>query len=145
MACIFGGASAKIAGEVGKPIMSSKQKKDAGIGSFDVISVTESFASENPDLVRSFLEVTHEANAAWTGSDAQVRKVAADAGMDVPATLDQLADFSFPTADEQKRDYFGKNGIAAAAAESLGLVFKASGSWNVDDKIKRVITGEFLE
>jgi taurine transport system substrate-binding protein len=134
-----------VAGEVGTPIMSSKENSDAGIGSFDVISVTESFASENPDLIRSFLEVTDEANAGWTGSDAQIRKVAADAGMDLQTTLDQMADFSFPTADEQKRDYFGKDGIAAAAAESLGLVFKKSGSWNVDEKIKRVITDEFLD
>jgi taurine transport system substrate-binding protein len=125
--------------------MSSKEKSDAGIGSFDVISVTESFTSENPDLIRSFLEVTDEANAAWTGSDAQIRKVAADAGMDLQTTLDQMTDFSFPTADEEKRDYFGKDGIAAAAAESLGLVFKKSGSWNVDEKIKRVITDEFLD
>ena len=43
MACIFGGASAKAAGEVGTPIMSSAQKTDAGIGSFDVVSVTEKF------------------------------------------------------------------------------------------------------
>ena len=145
MACIFGGASASAAGEVGTPIMSSQAKSDAGIGSFDVVSVTESFASENPDLVRSFLEVTHEANAAWTGSDAQIQKVAADAGMDVPTTKNQMASFSFPSPDEQERAYFGKDGIAAAAAESLGLVFKKSGAWNVDEKIKRVITGEFLE
>ena len=37
MACIFGGNSAKAAGEVGTPIMSTQQKTDAGIGSFDVI------------------------------------------------------------------------------------------------------------
>src|SRR6056300_1103073 len=43
MACIFGGASAKAAGEVGTPIMSSQEKSDAGIGSFDVVSVTEKF------------------------------------------------------------------------------------------------------
>jgi len=72
MACIFGGASAKAAGEVGRPIMSTQQKRDAGIGSFDVISVTESFARDNPDLVREFLEVTHEANEAWSASNAQI-------------------------------------------------------------------------
>ena len=55
MACIFGGASAKAAGEVGTPIMSSQEKVDAGIGSFDVVSVTEKFATENPDLLRTFL------------------------------------------------------------------------------------------
>jgi taurine transport system substrate-binding protein len=144
MACIFGGASAAAAGEVGKPIMSSQEKMDAGIGSFDVVSVTESFAKENPDLLRTFLEVTDEANAAWTASDAQIKKVSADAGMDFNTTKGQMAGFVFPSVAEQQSDYFGKDGIAAAAAESLGLVFKKAGAWNVDQKIAKVMTGEFL-
>ncbi|MEC7049993.1 MAG: ABC transporter substrate-binding protein [Pseudomonadota bacterium] len=145
MACIFGGASAKAAGEVGTPIMSTQEKSDAGIGSFDVVSVTESFARENPDLVRSFMEVTAEANAAWTGSDEQVKKVSADAGMDFATTKAQMSGFTFPTPEEQTSGFFGKDGIAASAAESLGLVFKKPGAWNVDEKIKKVMTGEFIE
>lgn len=145
MACIFGGASAKAAGEVGTPIMSTQQKIDAGIGSFDVISVTEKFATENPDLLRAFLETTHEANAAWTGSDQQVARVAADAGMDIPTTRDQMAGFMFPTAEEQANKYFNKGGLAVSGAESIGLVFRKPGAWNVDEKIARVITGEFIE
>jgi taurine transport system substrate-binding protein len=145
MACIFGGASAKAAGEVGTPIMSSAEKKAAGIGSFDVVSVTEKFATENPGLLRTFLEVTEEANMAWTASDAQITKVAADAGMDFVTTKDQMADFVFPSAADQMANYFGSDGVAAAAAESLGLAFKKPGAWNVDEKIKKVITGEFLE
>lgn len=65
--CIFGGASSKAVGEVSKPIMTKAQKVEARIGSFDVISVTEKFATEDPELVTSFLEVTSEANAAWKG------------------------------------------------------------------------------
>ncbi len=145
MACIFGGASSSAAGEVGTPIMSAEQKKEEGIFSFDVISVTEKFATENPGLLRTFLEVTDEANAAWTGSDAQIRKVAADAGMDFNKTKGQITDFVFPSAAEQLATYFNKDGLAASGAESIGLVFKKAGAWNVDDKIKRVITGEFLE
>ena len=125
MACIFGGASSKAAGEVGTPIMNDQQKNDAGINSFDVISVTESFATENPELVRSFMEVTAEANAAWTGSDEQIAKVAADAGMDAETTKNQMSGFVFPTPEQQMNDYFGADGIAAAAAASLGLVFSA--------------------
>jgi taurine transport system substrate-binding protein len=106
--------------------------------------VTESFAKENPDLLRTFLEVTDEANNAWTASDAQIRKVAADAGMDFKTTKDQMAGFVFPSVDEQLSGYFGKDGIAAAASESLGLVFKKPGAWNVDQKIAKVITGEYL-
>jgi taurine transport system substrate-binding protein len=145
MACIFGGASASAAGEVGTPIMTAQQKEDAGIFSFDVVSVTEKFATENPGLLRTFLEVTDEANAAWTGSDAQIRKVAADAGMDFDTTKKMMADFEFPSTADQLATYFNKDGLAASGAESIGLVFKKSGAWNVDEKIKRVITGEFLE
>jgi taurine transport system substrate-binding protein len=145
MACIFGGASAKAAGEVGTPIMSSEEKTDAGIGSFDVVSVTEKFATENPDLLRTFLQVTEEANQAWTGKTLQIKKVSADAGMDFETTKDQMAGFIFPTIAEQQSGYFGKDGIAVSAAESLGLVFKRPGSWNVDEKIAKVITGEYLE
>ena len=145
MACIFGGASAKAAGEVGTPIMSSQEKTDAGIGSFDVVSVTEKFATENPDLLRTFLQVTEEANQAWTGKTLQIKKVSADAGMDFETTKNQMAGFIFPTIAEQQSGYFGKDGIAVSAAESLGLVFKKPGAWNVDEKIAKVITGEFLE
>ena len=145
MACIFGGASAKAAGEVGTAIMTSQQKKDAGIGSFDVISVTEKFATENPELLRTFLEVTEESNAAWKATDAQIAKVSADAGMDIPTTKNQMAGFIFPTAAEQKEQFFGSDGVAVAAAESLGLVFKKAGAWNVDQKISKVVTGEYLD
>ncbi len=145
MACIFGGASAKIAGEVGTAIMSSQEKKDAGIGSFDVISVTEKFASENPELLRTFLEVTEEANAAWTGSDEQIRKVAADAGMDFATTKNQMAGFVFPSAQEQLDQYFGNDGVAAAAAESLGHVFVKVNVVNYKGSIGRTIDGSFLK
>ncbi|MGB2462270.1 MAG: ABC transporter substrate-binding protein, partial [Candidatus Puniceispirillaceae bacterium] len=140
MACIFGGASAKAAGEVGTPIMSSQEKTDAGIGSFDVVSVTEKFATENPDLLRTFLQVTEEANQAWKGKTLQIKKVSADAGMDFETTKNQMAGFIFPTIAEQQSGYFGKDGIAVSAAESLGLVFKKPGAWNVDEKIAKVIT-----
>ena len=145
MACIFGGASAKAAGEVGTAIMSSQQKKDAGIGSFDVISVTEKFATENPELLRTFLEVTEEANAAWKATDAQIAKVAADAGMDIPTTKNQMAGFIFPTAAEQIAEYFGNDGIAGSASESLGLVFKKSNFANLSGSLLKTIDGSYLQ
>ncbi|MGC6517594.1 MAG: ABC transporter substrate-binding protein [Candidatus Puniceispirillaceae bacterium] len=145
MACIFGGNSAAAAGEVGTPIMSTEEKTDAGIGSFDVISVTEKFATENPDLLRTFLEVTEEANAAWIASDAQLAKVAADAGMSVDQTRNQMAGFLFPTAAEQSADYFGTNGIAGAAAESLGVTFVKTNVKGITGSIARTIDGSYLQ
>jgi len=142
MACIFGGASSKAAGEVGTPIMNKQQKVDAGIGSFDVISVTEKFATQSPELVQSFLEVTEEANRAWKSSDAQIAKVAKDACMDVPTTKKQMADFIFPSAKDQLKQFFGKGGVAAAAAASLGLVFSGDSDGS---KIAKTIDGSFLK
>jgi len=142
MACIFGGASAKAAGEVGTPIMSSQEKVDAGIGSFDVISVTEKFATEHPELVRAFMEVTEEANLAWKATDEQLAKVSKDAGMDLETTKDQMASFIFPSAAEQKENYLGKDGIAAQAAASLGLVFSGDSDGS---SIAKTIDGSFLE
>jgi taurine transport system substrate-binding protein len=144
MACIFGGNSSKAASEVGTAIMTDAQKVDAGIGSFDVISVTEDFAANNPDLLRTFLEVTHEANADWSGSASQLAKVAKDAGMSTQDTKDQMDTFIFLSPAEQTEKYFGSNGVAVSAAESLGLIFKKPGAWNVDQKIAKVITGEYL-
>ena len=145
MACIFGGASAKAAGEVGTPIMSTQEKTDAGIGSFDVISVTEKFANENPELVSSFLEVTEEANAAWQATPEQIRKVANDAGMDFTTTQNQMNGFIFPTAAEQAADYFGNDGIAAAAAESLGAVFVKTNIKNYKGSVSAAIDGSFIQ
>ena len=142
MACIFGGASSKAASEVGTPIMTKQQKMDAGIGSFDVISVTEKFATENPELVKTFLEVTEEANVAWKATDAQIAKVAKNAGMKVPTTKKQMADFIFPSAKEQLEQYFNKGGIAASAASSLGLVFSGDSDGS---KIAKTLDGSFLK
>jgi taurine transport system substrate-binding protein len=142
MACIFGGASSKAAGEVGTPIMTKQQKIDASIGSFDVISVTEKFATENPELVKSFLEVTEEANRAWSASDSQIAKVAKDAGMKVPTTKSQMANFIFPSSNEQLKTYFNKNGIAASAAASLGLVFSGDSDGSI---IAKTLDGSFLK
>ena len=141
MACIFGGASAAKADEVGTPIMDNAALAAAGIQSFDVVSVTEAFAAENPDLLRDFLAVTAEANASFSGSDAQIAIIAADAGMDIETTKAQMSEFSFPTVEDQKSRYFGKNGIAETAAASLGLVFGA------DDAalLASTIDGSFLD
>jgi taurine transport system substrate-binding protein len=85
--------------------------------------------------------VTEEANKAWTGSDEQIAKVAKDAGMSVETTKNQMADFIFPSSAEQKEKFFGKDGTAAAAAASLGLVFSGDSDGSA---IAKTIDGSFL-
>jgi taurine transport system substrate-binding protein len=142
MACIFGGNSAKAAGEVGTPIMTSAQKVDAGIGSFDVVSVTEKFATENPDLLRTFLDVTVEANKAWAFTDAQLAKVAKDAGMSVEDTRSQMEGMIFLSEEDQKSKFFGADGVAAGAAAALGVVFSDASD---GASIAKTIDASFLD
>ncbi len=92
--------------------------------------------------MKSFLEVTEEANRAWKGTPEQIAIVAKDAGMKVETTKKQVADFIFPSAKEQLEKYFSKGGIAASAAASLGLVFKGDSDGK---KIAKTIDGSFLE
>ena len=125
--------------------MSTKEKADAGIRSFDVVSVTEKFATENPDLVREFLDVTEDANKSWKATPEQLAKVAADAGMDLETTKSQMAGFVFPSKREQRRQYFNKGGIAQRAAESLGAVFEDSNSANYTGSLETVIDGSYLK
>ncbi len=142
MACVFGGVASADAAEVGTAIMSTEQKVAAGIGSFDVISVTEKFATEEPELLRAFMEATEEANASIKGTDAEMTILATASGMDKEATKTQMAGFIMPTAQEQLEKYFNKGGIAESAAASLGLVFSDDSDGSA---IAKTIDGSFLK
>lgn len=140
MACVFGGVDTASAAEVGTAIMTSEQKREANIGSFDVITVTEKFATENAELVQAFMDATAEANEAWTGSDEQIQMVADASGMNFDDTKTTLAGFVIPTVEDQKNNFFNENGDAAAAAASLGLVFSES-----DTDVASTIDSSFLQ
>ena len=124
MACIFGGNSAAKAGEVGKPIMSPEEKEAAGIISFDVVSVTEKFAQENPDLLRTFIEVTAAADARFDINDDELMSIIAkDAGMTVEGARQQMETFVFPSPKQQLEEYFNKGGLADVAIGVVGNAF----------------------
>jgi taurine transport system substrate-binding protein len=123
MACGFGSNSLETMKEVGSSMLTSAEKTAAGITSFDIISVTEKFAQERPDLVRSFIEVTAEANAAFAADQSMIDIIAKDAGMSVDATKAQMSGFSFPTIAEQKSDYFAADGLARSMLAFMGNMF----------------------
>jgi len=142
MACLFGGVASKAGAEVGTPIMSSEDKVANQIGSFDVISVTEKFATEEPELLKAFLQATEEANANFKGTDEQFATIATASGMDVETTKTQMSAFIMPTAEQQLNSYFNKGGEAAAGAASLGLVFADDSDGS---EIAKTIDGSFLK
>ena len=122
MACLYGGNSIKKAKEVGAPLMTAAETKAAGLFAFDVVSVTEKFAQENPEKLRACLEVTAEANAAFAKDQSKIGVIAKDAGMSVADTKGQMQgeNFAFPTPAAQLKNYFSKNGIAYNALKVLG-------------------------
>ncbi len=120
MACLFGGNSITKASEHGTKLMTDAETKAAGFGAFDVVSVTEKFAQENPDALRTFLEVTHEANAAFANDQSKIGVIAKDAGMTVDGARGQMDGFIFPTPQEQLSKFFSSGGQAVAAFKSLG-------------------------
>jgi len=141
MACVFGGVDTASAAEVGTAIMTSEQKVDAGIGSFDIISVTEKFATENPELVQAFMDATAEANEAWKGTQEEIQIVADASGMNLKDTTTTLAGFVIPSVEDQNKNFFNEGGNAASAAASLGLVFKGDSDGS---QIAKTIDASFL-
>ncbi len=145
MACAFGGALGRMR-EVGKPLLTGAEQEAAGINTFDIVSVTDSFASEHPDLVRKFMAVTEKANADYKANpDAAYAKVAGAAGMDIEATKSTMANFGFPTAEEQAGANWLGGGIQAA---TKGVADVMVGAGNMDkslDDYSQFVDASFLK
>ena len=126
MACLFGGKSIKAAKEKGAPLLTVKEAQDAGIAGIDITSVTNKFLKENPGMVRTFIEVTHEANARYNSGKHDINVIAKDAAMDLAGTKKQMGGFEFPNAGTMKSKYMNKGGILMTYLEVMGNMFATS-------------------
>ncbi|OED37404.1 taurine ABC transporter substrate-binding protein [Chromatiales bacterium (ex Bugula neritina AB1)] len=123
MACLFGGDSIKKAQEHGTDLMSAADADAAGIVSFDVVSVTEKFAQENPELVQAFMDATDEINKSWETDQSKLDLIMKESGMDKDTTMNQMESMGFPTNAEQLSSYFNEGGLAATAFGIVGGAF----------------------
>ena len=144
MACGFGADSMAKMYEAGEPLMTLADKEAAGIISFDVISVTEQFAQENPDMVRTFLEVTDQANAEFAADQSKIDVIANDAGLTVESAQNQMAEMYFPPNSEQLAKYFNDGGLASVAIDVVGGAFATADNPALDD-YSAVIDTSFLQ
>ena len=126
MACLFGGKSIKAAKEKGASLLTVKEAQDAGIAGIDITSVTNKFLKENPGMVRTFVEVTHEANARYNDGKADMNIIAKDAAMDLAGTKKQMGGFEFPNPGTMKSKYMNKGGILMTYLEVMGNMFATS-------------------
>ena len=102
MACLFGGNSIKAATEVGSRLLTVDEARAAGILGIDITSVTDKFMKENPGMVRTFIEVTHEANARYKAGKSNLGVIAKDAEMKLEDSNGTLSGFKFLDANETK-------------------------------------------
>ncbi len=140
--CAFGGALDKMK-EKGQVIMTGAAQEKIGILTFDVISVTEKFANEHPDLLVKFLQVTEDSNNSFAANkNAHWDTLAKASGMDVSGVKGYLGahgSFSFPDRDAQlSAAWMGGNvqKLTKGAADFFveqGVISKALSSY--DDTI----------
>ena len=109
MACAFGGPIDRMR-TVGKPLMTGAEQEAVGINTFDIVSATDSFAKEHPDLLKKFLAVTEAANAAYAADpDAALDTIARRPAWTAPATKEMLA----CSPSRRPRSSSGRTGSAA--------------------------------
>jgi taurine transport system substrate-binding protein len=105
MGCAFGQPMVRMLESDGHLLMTPEEQEAAGIHVFDVITATEEFAAEHPDLLKKFMEVTENANRAFAENPEQYYEtISKAAGMDLEATKNMMGMFTFPTAEEQKSE-----------------------------------------
>ena len=140
MACLFGGKSIKAAKEKGAPLLTVKEAQDAGIAGIDITSVTNKFLKENPGMVKTFVEVTHDANARFNAGKSDMNVIAKDAAMDLAGTKNQMDGFEFPDAATMKSKYLNKGGILMTYLSVMGNMFATSENPALSDYSKVVDT-----
>ena len=101
--CAFGGPLDKMK-EQGQVIMTGAEQENVGIFTFDVISVTDDFAKNEPALLTKFMQVTEDANSAFAAGDQDWATLSKASGMTedgVKGYLGATGTFSFPSKDAQ--------------------------------------------
>lgn len=127
-ACGYGGGLTRMR-EHGNQLLSGSEKEALGILVFDVTSAPSNFIAENEDLLAKFLKVTADANAKWnsTKSDAMLKVIAKEAGMDVAGAKSAISTMKFPSVEEQlSKKWLG--GSAQTFMKGVADVFVEAGS-----------------
>ena len=127
--CAFGGPLDKMRAE-GRVLMTGTQQENVGILTFDVISATNEFADEDPDLLTKFLQVTEDANRAFADNpNAHWETLQKASGLDeasVKSYLGSGGSFSFPSKDAQLSSAW-LGGTAQSLSKQVADFFKEKG------------------
>jgi len=140
MAGLFGGTSIDKAKDAGSSVLTVAEAQEAGIAGIDITSVTYKFLKENPGMVITFVEVTHEANARYNAGKSNMNIIAKDAAMDLAGTKNQMGGCEFPDAGTMKSKYMNDGGILMSYLSVMGNMFATSENPALKDYSKVVDT-----
>lgn len=150
MACGFGDPVFAMR-ESGDALLTQDEKFDAGITAFDIISVTEEFAENSPELVVKFLEITAQMDGAFeaslassTLSTAWYEALSGPSGMEPDNVEAQISGFDFLSVDEQLSDTW-LGGAAVDAITEMANIFDAAGEITALDDYGPTVDTSFLE
>lgn len=111
MGCSWGGPLRRMKGH-GWELLSANEQDRLGIRAFDVIAVTNDFASQHQDLVVKFLEVTDRAIEYLDDEPEAAQPIIAEAaGLDLKSSNIVLSLFDFYTREDQLSDRWMTGGI----------------------------------
>ena len=82
-----------------------QEARAAGILGIDITSVTTKFMKENPGMLRTFIEVTHEANARYKAGKSDMNVMAKASEMKVGDMKETLGGFKFLTPARNRKIY----------------------------------------
>ncbi|MDD9857898.1 MAG: ABC transporter substrate-binding protein [Gammaproteobacteria bacterium] len=143
--CAFGGPLDKMK-ETGQVIMTGAEQEDVGIFTFDVISVTDEFATNEPELLAKFMQVTEDTNKLFAADpEPHWDTLARASSLEVDGVKGYLGangTFAFPNKDAQlsdawmggnvqsftkdAADFFVNQGVMPAALASYDAVIDTS-------------------
>lgn len=120
MACAFGGAVNRMIENGGNLVMTGAEQEAIGIRVFDIISTTGTFATEHPEVITAFLQVTEDANRAYNQDrDPFLETIAGAAGMGLDPTIALINAFSFPEKDVQLSEAWLGGTVQAVMKEQM--------------------------
>lgn len=145
MGCAFGGPLDRMK-TVGSPLMTGMEQEAVGIQTFDIVAVHRDFAANNRDQVCTFMKVTEEANQAFMADmDSKYPIIAAAAGMDLANTESTMANFGFPSAEEQAGANWLGGGIQAATKGVADVMVGAGNLESSLDDYSSFVDASFLD
>ena len=117
MGCSWGGPLRRMKGH-GWELLSADEQERLGIRAFDVIAVTDAFASEHPELVSMFLQVSDRATEYLADSPDEAEPVIAEAaGLGLKESNIVLSLFDFYARDDQLTESWLQGGVQTFVKE----------------------------